>query len=373
MTSWKVKQISSAGLMFAKGQLEKVVPLADVCAALPIDGSGEKIQVSPNTLKSAFKAAKMEFPKLSRGAKKKPVPPYLIEVISKFRQEHIKLGVTKTSDRIYQDFFLKSQEIPFDPDADEIIEAPLKLASHPKILLSTSDDSLDECQQDSQIPGNFDAKKDDLPELSKNAWDYLSGLEAPPSNYTVYKAFQQENLLRYTRKKPPSEPVRCRYVACYVNMIWHADIHYMGKQRNLPIYAIIDDASRYIIEWSLLASKHASRTRDVAKAAMRKFGKPYAFWTDNGGENRGDFQRYLTKHGINSIFTEAYTPQQNGKIERFWPTLEFNCINVTEIQRCIDEYNTTPHRGLPKNEGIIGRKVSMSPKIAFDNLPHFTE
>jgi transposase InsO family protein len=111
----------------------------------------------------------------------------------------------------------------------------------------------------------------------------------------------------------------------------------MSQDQNAMLYAIIDDASRYVIGWEILATKQAASTCTVAKSAMKQYGKPFTFWTDNGGENRGKFKSYLQKHSVHSVFTEAYNSEQNGKIERFWQLLDFNCATRIELERFVRE------------------------------------
>jgi transposase InsO family protein len=80
---------------------------------------------------------------------------------------------------------------------------------------------------------------------------------------------------------------------------------------------------------------------------------PHMITIDNGGEFTGaSFQAVLRQNGIRDWRTEPYTPQQNGKIERWWKTLEQGIVKRTEVERFIVEYNNIwSHRGLEKQTG----------------------
>jgi hypothetical protein len=53
--------------------------------------------------------------------------------------------------------------------------------------------------------------------------------------------------------------------------------------------------------------------------------------------------------------TVRYNPQQNGKYELFWPTIEM-APTPEDVPALIAEYNETPHFGLP--EIMRGRGMS---------------
>lgn len=58
--------------------------------------------------------------------------------------------------------------------------------------------------------------------------------------------------------------------------------------------------------------------------AIRKVpSPPYELLTDNGKEFVGkDFESVLQKYSIHHRLTAPYTPELNGKMERFWKILE---------------------------------------------------
>jgi transposase InsO family protein len=88
--------------------------------------------------------------------------------------------------------------------------------------------------------------------------------------------------------------------------------------------------------------------------------------TDNGPEvgtreskkkSEHPFERMLMELGIRHRYTKAYRPQTNGKVERFWKTLEEDLLSETtfdsmdglkeELIQYLYYYNhERPHQGL---------------------------
>jgi hypothetical protein len=259
------------------------------------------------------------FPDLEPGRKKDDEDPNLEKVIMTMRTKHIKLRVVKTTNRIVQDMTLGLRDTFSVPpvglpgfialtDSDEEAQDGAPEITTEDIIQNHLPESRDQ---------EFVAEKESQFESMGHDPTYLESLAKQPSKNKVYHVFQKTQMLKYVRSIPSTPKVRCKYESSYVNLIWHADIHFMSLDNNSMLYAIIDDASRYIVGMEILETKQASSTCKAAKSAMKQYGKPFAFWIDNGGENRGKFKSYLEKYSVHSVFTEAYNPEQNGKIERF--------------------------------------------------------
>ena len=89
-----------------------------------------------------------------------------------------------------------------------------------------------------------------------------------------------------------------------------------------------------------------------------------AVLTDNGPEvasptrkEQHPFERMLLELGIKHRYTRPYRPQTNGKVERFWRTLNEDLLEETtfesveelkdELMQYLLYYNTArPHQGL---------------------------
>ena len=117
--------------------------------------------------------------------------------------------------------------------------------------------------------------------------------------------------------------MRISYEVNMLNPIWHGDIHEITfDSERLPLFALIDDYSRFIVAWKILSDKTSSSVRDVFIDAINEFVKPLTCWSDNGPENREELQSFLDDQNIVHVFTKPYVPQANGKIERFWKEIQ---------------------------------------------------
>jgi transposase InsO family protein len=136
----------------------------------------------------------------------------------------------------------------------------------------------------------------------------------------------------------------------------YTDLHDEGEQK---IMAIIDDCSRFCLTAVPIPNKESNTTATVLLETMKNYCLiPYCVWSDNGGEFRGDFQYVLEKSGIKHAFTDPYTPQQNGKVERFWQTFTKSSMNsINEIVRI---YSDTHHTSLERMLFSGYRRLSAS-------------
>ena len=176
------------------------------------------------------------------------------------------------------------------------------------------------------------------------------------SHQMVYDTLQENNLLSFKKPLSSEETYRCRYEASNPDLIWHTDLHNFNDQY---LIAFIDDNSRYVVYCEEIPNKYASLTQRVLELAIQSSNRPYSVWTDNGGEFKGEFKKYLEDNGIKQVLSKAHNPQQNGKCERFWRTAE-KCQNIEELKNWLNVYNNTPHLGLPQIT-VNGRKTHQTP------------
>jgi len=159
------------------------------------------------------------------------------------------------------------------------------------------------------------------------------------------KRLHEKKVRRYERKKP--------------NELWHIDIKgpfYIKSVGKIYTIGIIDDYSRYLIRCELRPNQEMERVIEALTGGIKRHGKPEEIINDNGlqfvsvwdGVLNG-FQELLSDLGIKQIRCRIHTPETNGKIERFWQTLEHECFDrhyftslegaQQEVNKFVKEYN----------------------------------
>jgi hypothetical protein len=197
------------------------------------------------------------------------------------------------------------------------------------------------------------------------------------TEWEVHKIYQASNLYTHsidTEKQPHTS----QYEALQKNLIWHTDLHDLvvdyEEGQSKHIIAFMDDGSRKIVGWKLLQDKNSKTVTKVLEKILQtpKQQKPYTIWTDNGKEFLGEFKTYLRKKRINHNFTQPYSPQQNGKIERFWQKVDKFGDDSSTFPAQMDLYNNTPHFGLPKpkDSDHTGSRY-YTPNGAYERLPNW--
>ena len=181
-----------------------------------------------------------------------------------------------------------------------------------------------------------------------------------PSASGVYKILKRNGLNRL--KKQMKENKR-KIIKEKAGELVHADAHYLSKDLLLTdrkrryLVGIIDDATR--IAWAEVVDDIKALT--VTFSTMRLFNVMLSEYniqtkellTDNGSEygpkvskNKREhpFERMLMEVGVKHRYTRPYRPQTNGKIERFWRTLNEDLIcettfdNIEEFKKELLEY-----------------------------------
>jgi hypothetical protein len=150
-----------------------------------------------------------------------------------------------------------------------------------------------------------------------------------------------------------------------VGGIWLVDPA-TGARREAKVVTGIDDHSRFCV-CAAVVERATSRAVCLAFAqALATFGVPEEVLTDNGKQftdrfgGRGEvlFDKICRKNGVAHRLTAPYSPNQNGKVERFHGTFRPEFLaeagpfsGVRQAQAAVDvwvaEYNRQrPHQGL---------------------------
>lgn len=175
---------------------------------------------------------------------------------------------------------------------------------------------------------------------------------------TVYRIMKRK-AVRYYYGYHASKKKRKLYVKDIPWRELQLDVSFpWGYQRKLCIYTAIDDASRFVISRIYLNHTEASTLDFVQRVIHESKYRVQAFRTDQGREFSVLLTEYLTEFKIEHNKNPPYTPQHNGKVERYHRTMKEKCClywkfdaDISELQYSLklwtDYYNSRKkHYGL---------------------------
>ena len=141
--------------------------------------------------------------------------------------------------------------------------------------------------------------------------------------------------------------------------VWCADVTYIPMRRGfLYLVAIMDWASRRVLAWRLSNSLDASFCVEALEEALRRFGPPQIFNTDQGSQFTSlDFTQVLKDAGVKISMDGKGRWMDNIFIERLWRSLKYECIYLyafetgsetrSGLTSWVDKYNHhRPHSSL---------------------------
>ena len=194
------------------------------------------------------------------------------------------------------------------------------------------------------------------------------------SEYKVRIVFEEFGLFQYEKEYLEKNDNFLRYVAKYANQIWHTDLHFSKKKfskkkgESTILIGFLDDRTRKILHCTPINDKSTISTTNELVKVLEKFFHPNKLVTDNGKEFVSElFSQKLEENGIKHWKTIPYHPQQNGKMERFWKTLESSLSSLDLLDDWIIEYNQNwPHSAIKE---LTGEK--MTPQQAWNSMIHW--
>jgi hypothetical protein len=224
----------------------------------------------------------------------------------------------------------------------------------------------------------------ELREKGNNKYEIVNILKPKLGKFTpsfsgVYNILKRNDINRLTPKIRKNHQ---KIIKERMGQLGHIDCHYLsksiikGENKKLYLVCVIDDYSR--IAWAELVSDLTSLT--VMFATLKCLNilsdhyqiKFEEILSDNGSEfgnktskvkHQHPFERMLMELGIKHRYTRPYRPQTNGKVERFWRTLEDDLLRNTnfdsqeelreELLQYIYYYNNErPHQGIDGKKPI---------------------
>lgn len=172
--------------------------------------------------------------------------------------------------------------------------------------------------------------------ISNEIYD-LYGIEIDQS--TVYRILKRR-WIRYYYGYHGIKKKRQLYVKDIPGRELQLDVSFpWGYQRKICIYTAIDDASRFVISWIYTNHTEQSTLHFVKKVISESKYKVRAFRTDQWREFSKLMSDYLTTQGIEHNKNPPYTPQHNGKVERYHRTMKEKCCVYWKFNSDISELN----------------------------------
>ena len=166
-----------------------------------------------------------------------------------------------------------------------------------------------------------------------------------PSPSTIYRICKKHGLGSLNKKMKDNKR---RIIKEKAGELGHIDCHYLnpeiinGEKKKRYLVCVIDSCTR--IAWAEVVDDIKSLT--VMFTALKCFNaiqKQYGIQfeeilSDNGPEfasknnlNQHPFERMLIEMDVKHRYTRPYRPQTNGKVERFWRTLNEDMIEGTDF------------------------------------------
>lgn len=195
--------------------------------------------------------------------------------------------------------------------------------------------------------------------LKEGHWDGKS-----PSQSALYRFCYNQNLQR----DPHLNQTPCKsFEFSAFGQLWIADflhgpkLWHGSKKGKTYLHAIIDDASRYVVQAQFHLSEGVESMLADFKTAVRRFGIPQRFYSDNGSAYKS---RHLKLVGarlkIHLPHTPPYRPQGRGKIERFFRTLSDQFLSVYSF-KTLDEINKGLNEWLAKYHQTVHQSINATP------------
>lgn len=143
------------------------------------------------------------------------------------------------------------------------------------------------------------------------------------------------------------------------NHVWSTDVTYIRLARGFAyLVAIIDWYSRKVLSWRISNSMDASFCVDCLEDALREYGKPEVFNSDQGSQFTSHvFTGVLKREGIAISMDGRGRALDNIFVERLWRTVKYEDVylkgyaNMAELMIGLAQYfafynEERPHQSL---------------------------
>jgi putative transposase len=142
------------------------------------------------------------------------------------------------------------------------------------------------------------------------------------------------------------------------NAAWASDITYIPMAKGFCyLVAIMDLASRKVLSWRLSNTLDTSFCIDALEEAIRTYGTPEIFNTDQGSQfTSDDFTGMLRHHGVRVSMDGKGRWIDNVFIERLWKSVKYQDVYIKEyrsigelrtgLRQWFERYNRRRHQGI---------------------------
>lgn len=143
------------------------------------------------------------------------------------------------------------------------------------------------------------------------------------------------------------------------NQVWTTDVSYLPMAHGfMYLVAIMDWATRKVLSWRVSNTMDTTFCVEALQEALRRFGTPEIFNTDQGSQFTSDgFTGVLKAHGIQISMDGRGCYHDNIFVERLWRTVKYECVYLhafdngrqlrQTLARYFDWYNRErPHAAL---------------------------
>jgi putative transposase len=118
------------------------------------------------------------------------------------------------------------------------------------------------------------------------------------------------------------------------DQVWCADITYIPMRRGfLYLVAVMDWASRKVLAWRLSNTMEADFCIEALEEALRRFGRPGIFNTDQGSQfTSPHVVEQLTEAGVRVSMDGRGRWMDNVFIERLWRSMKYECVYLNAFE-----------------------------------------
>lgn len=201
---------------------------------------------------------------------------------------------------------------------------------------------------------------------SRQIRNYVNARGYRVNRKRIQRLMQEMGLEAVAPGKKTSQPNRAHKIYPYLlrhlninrpDQVWCSDITYIRlKQGFAYLTVIMDWHSRYVLSWELSVTMDDSFCVSALERAIRRYGCPEIFNTDQGSQYTGAaFTGVLKENGIRISMDGKGRAMDNIMVERLWRSLKYEDIylkdyeNVEELidgLRCYFDFynNVRPHK-----------------------------